>query len=81
MIHLRTPPAHGGYNHRNPLRVESAREAAAIDGRIAEVWSAHPRVVTVEHTASFLDKVQRALELVRLEVPACCRITDESRAR
>jgi len=35
VIHLRTPAAHHGYNHNNPLRLESAAEAAAIDERIA----------------------------------------------
>ena len=40
-IHLRTPAAHHGYNHHNPLRIESAHEAAAIDERIAQIWSRH----------------------------------------
>lgn len=34
VIHLRTPPR-GEYNHHNPLRTETAAEAAAIDERIA----------------------------------------------
>jgi predicted ATPase len=35
VIHLRTPTSDGGYDRRNPLRVESAREAAVVDERIA----------------------------------------------
>lgn len=72
VIHLRTPPA-GEYNHQNPLRVETAAEAAAIDERIADAWRGHPRVLEVPHQTSFLDKVHAAIELIRAEVPACCR--------
>jgi predicted ATPase len=73
VIHLRTPGIEGAYNRRNPLRIESAREALAIDGRIAEAWHGHPRVLLVDEAPNFLDKVARALELIRQEVPACCR--------
>lgn len=73
VIHLRTPPAGLGYDCSNPLRIESAQEAAAIDRRIAHVWQDHPRVFTVPHTANFMDKVLRALALIADELPACCR--------
>lgn len=73
VIHLETPPAELGYNHRNILRIESAREAAAIDERILEVWSAHPRRFVLKSTPDFLEKALEALELIRLELPACCR--------
>ncbi|HEY5938811.1 MAG TPA: ATP-binding protein, partial [Kofleriaceae bacterium] len=43
VIHLRTPTFDGGYNRQNPLRVESAAEAALIDARIADAWAEHPR--------------------------------------
>ena len=43
VIHLRTPTDGNGYNHGNPLRIETAAEAAAIDARIAEAWAGHPR--------------------------------------
>jgi predicted ATPase len=72
VIHLRTPPA-ASYNHENPLRIESAREAAALDERIAAAWRGHPRVFFVDHAPQFLDKVARALELIRREIPECCR--------
>jgi len=73
VIHLRTPTAGDGYNHDNPVRVESAEEAAAIDERLAEAWAGHPRRVVIERAADFLSKANRALELLRAELPACCR--------
>jgi hypothetical protein len=72
VIHLRTPPGDGGYDHSNPLRVESAVEARAIDERIAVAWSGHPRRFFVEPSADFLGKATRVLRLLRNEVPACC---------
>ena len=42
VIHLRTP-APTAYNHANPVRVESAVEAAAIDRRIDAAWDGQPR--------------------------------------
>jgi predicted ATPase len=72
VIHLRTPSA-AGYNRVNPLRVENADEAAAIDARIADAWRDHPRRAFVENRGEFLHKAAQALALVRAEVPACCR--------
>ena len=72
VIHLRTPPADGEYNRDNPLRLETAAEAAAADTRILAAWSAHPHRVVVEPTLDFLRKVSRALELLRAQMPACC---------
>jgi predicted ATPase len=73
VIHLRTPTELGGYNHQNPLRVESAVEAMAVDARILEAWAKHPRRFEVEPTADFLAKARRVVELVRNELPPCCR--------
>lgn len=73
VIHLRTPSGASGYNHRNPLRTESAVEAAAIDARIAEIWRGHPHLHMIEPTANFLEKATRAIEIIRTEVPECCR--------
>jgi len=73
VIHLRTPPAHLGYDHLNPVRIETAVEAAAIDERIASAWAGHPRVHLVESAPDFLDKGRRAIELLREELPDCCR--------
>ena len=73
VIHLRTPAAADGYNHQNPLRIESATEALGIDARIARAWERHPRRFVVEASSDFLDKAARALEILRAELPACCR--------
>jgi predicted ATPase len=73
VIHLRTPTSGNGYNHQNPLRIETVAEAAAIDARIAEAWASHPRRFEVPSTVDFLEKVQRAIEIVRGELPACCQ--------
>jgi predicted ATPase len=73
VIHLRTPKLEGAYNHENPLRIESMREALAADQRIAEMWQKHPRVFFVDEARDFLEKVARALALIREEVPPCCR--------
>ena len=69
VIHLKTPAAHHGYSHENPLRIETARQAAEIDARIARVWSTHPRVVTVECRARFLDKLHAVIQAIRSELP------------
>jgi len=73
VIHLRTPSDANGYNFRNPLRTESVAEAMEIDRRIGAVWSAHPGYVEVSATDDFLVKARQALELLRTEVPECCR--------
>jgi predicted ATPase len=73
VIHLRTPPLGAGYNQDNPLRLESAEEAAAIDDRIAIAWSRHPRRFEVPASVDFFEKVRRAISIVTAELPACCR--------
>jgi predicted ATPase len=73
VIHLRTPPLEGGYNQQNPLRVESAAEAAAIDVQIALAWSCHPRRFEITATPDFLAKAAHAIEIIRGELPSCCR--------
>jgi predicted ATPase len=73
VIHLRTPAAEHGYNHENPLRTESPAAAADIDARILEAWQQHPRRFIVESSADFLEKVSKALEILRGELPECCQ--------
>jgi len=62
VIHLRTPRY--GYNHQNPLRIESATEATAIDERIAQLWARHPRRYEVPAELDFLTKAHHAIELL-----------------
>lgn len=72
VIHLRTPRPES-YNHTNPLRIESAAEAAAVDERILHAWEGHPRRYVVEAAPDFLTKAARALAILQSEIPECCR--------
>jgi len=72
VIHLRTPSIDGEYNLDNPLRLETAAEAAAVDERILAAWARHPQRFVVEPTPDFLAKVSRAIELLRAQMPPCC---------
>ena len=72
-MHLRTPALEQGFDHSNPLRVESAEQAAALDAKIAAAWGGHARRVEVPSTTDFLEKARLVLEIVRDELPACCR--------
>lgn len=72
VLHLRVPPP-SAYNRQNPLRIESAQEAARIDARIAEVWSQHPHYAVIESSDDFLTKVDAGLDALRSELPTCCR--------
>jgi predicted ATPase len=72
VIHLRVPSHQDGYNRDNPLRVETADEAAAIDERIARAWAPHPRRHEVPATPDFVTKATRALDLIRAELSPCC---------
>jgi hypothetical protein len=73
VIHLRTPTVETGYDRQNPLRIESGAEAAAIDARIAELWEGYPRRFIVDACPDFIAKGARAVEILRGEMPECCR--------
>lgn len=77
VIHLRTPSHDEGYNHENPLRVETADEAARIDEKIHDIWSGHPRYRTVGSMPDFMDKVKTTVDFIIEDLPACCRKTLE----
>jgi predicted ATPase len=73
VIHLETPGVAFGYNHDNALRIESAKEAKAIDARIAAAWSPHSHRLLVSSQQDFEEKALRALRFIRAELPDCCR--------
>jgi predicted ATPase len=73
VLHLRVPPVIG-YNHRNPVRIETAAEAAAIDERIARAWDGHPRRFFVESARDFVEKAHAAIRLLQAELPVCCAV-------
>jgi predicted ATPase len=72
VIHLRTPAFNRGYDLSNPVRIESAEEAIAIDLLIEEAWRGHPHRHFVSSTETFLEKAQKTLELIETELPRCC---------
>jgi predicted ATPase len=72
VLHLRTPPAGAYNNHTNPLRIETAAEAARVDERILEAWAGHPRRLFIPSQPDFMRKAHEALGLLRAELPACC---------
>jgi len=74
VIHLRTPSLEQGYNNDNPVRIESADQAAEIDARIDHVWKGHPNRFFIESEQNFLEKARNAIELIRQDLPACCGI-------
>ncbi len=71
VIHLEPPAAGHGYR-RDAVRIESAKEAAAIDARIVEAWSRHPRRYSVPSAPRFLDKVKQVMDLVEGEQRCGC---------
>jgi hypothetical protein len=48
----------------NPVRNESLGEAVALDRRLRDLWSQHPRFLLVPHTTSFLHKITTGLALL-----------------
>lgn len=73
VIHLRTPTDLMGYDHSNPLRTERVEDALRLDRLLDQAWAGHPNRHIVDSDVSFVDKASRALELIRTELPECCR--------
>ena len=73
VIHLRPAREDHGYPHVPGPRVENAAEAAIVDEKIAAAWEGHPNRVFVDSDDDFVAKLARALELIRAELPPCCR--------
>lgn len=73
VIHLRTPSALEGYNQTNPLRTEPVNEALRLDALVEHAWASHPNRHVVSSGVDFVSKSTRALELIRAELPRCCR--------
>lgn len=73
VIHLRTPSDVMGYDHSNPLRTEPVEDALHLDRLIEQAWARHPNRHFVDSDLSFVDKAAHALDLIRAELPECCR--------
>jgi predicted ATPase len=72
VIHLRTPPA-TAYNHENPMRIETALEAARIDELLVQAWQGHPHRIVIDSAVDFLEKARRAVAVLLAQLPECCR--------
>lgn len=73
VIHMRTPTPALGYHQGNPLRIESASEAAVVDEAILRVWEGHPRRHLVPPAADFLVKGAQVIGILASYLPDCCR--------
>ena len=65
VIHLHSPTDQLGYNHQNPLRIETAYEAHLLDEKIAQIWEKHSHYHSIKSNESFLVKAQIALDLIK----------------
>jgi predicted ATPase len=69
VVHLRTAPP-SSYNHSNPVRLETAREAERIDRLVEAAWDGHPRRRFVASEPDFLEKIRRSIEVLHELLPA-----------
>lgn len=72
VIHLRTPNDGNGYNHENPFRIETAKQALEIDKKLIKVWEGHPHRIIIESTSDFMDKANQAIDAIQKLIPECC---------
>jgi predicted ATPase len=68
VLHLRVPESAAEYKQSH-IRRESYTQARAIDDRLLDVWSTHPRRVIINGSKDFLFKAEQALRAIRAEVP------------
>lgn len=72
VIHMQSAPREHGYVS-TAVRPETAEQAREIDRRILEAWSKHPNRIVIESQPDFLTKLEKALAVLRSQIPACCR--------
>lgn len=72
VIHLRSPSDLLGYNHINPLRIESAAQSRSIDDKIAKIWMKHPKYESIPSSEDFLVKARAALDMISKWQKECC---------
>lgn len=70
VIHLKTPSLALGYNHSNPMRIETPEEAILIDEKIESVWHGHPNRFIVPATESFTEKLDHVTALIKAALPS-----------
>ncbi len=72
VIHLRTPSQENGYNLRNPVRVETAKEAQEMDAKLEKAWKGHPQRYFIDSTPNFMEKAEKTFQILRQLIPSCC---------
>ena len=77
IIHIQTPFSPLQYQQTG-IRHESLEQARTIDRRISHLWATHPRHHEVSAEIDFIDKASRAIDLLRGELPTCCRTVPRS---
>lgn len=65
VIQMRSPSVKDGYNHENPIRIETAEHASIIDEEIYEIWKDHPNYYLIDSSESFMDKIDNTVSIVR----------------
>ncbi len=65
VVHLESASVAGVYDLSNPVRTESASEAQRLDRKIREAYRGHPKTVFIPSRASFLEKSEEVLALLR----------------
>lgn len=68
VIHLHTPSQALGYDNSNPMRLETAAQAAELDKRIERVWQGHPNRFVVPAMETFTDKLDHVTSMIRSEL-------------
>ncbi|MDP3070849.1 MAG: AAA family ATPase [Opitutaceae bacterium] len=70
-----------GIEGGNPVRTETLQQAVALDAKLRQLWSHHPRFVLVRHNASFFKKISFGLaELDAMVAELAARRSDPPEA-
>lgn len=72
VLQLRTPRPGHGYNHANPIRIESAEQALHTDARLLAIWGPHPNRILIDSQERFLEKMSAAMRAIESLLPHCC---------
>lgn len=61
-----------GIEGGNPSRIESLREAVALDAKLRKLWMRHPRFILVPHDVSFFKKIGFGLAVLERIINDLC---------
>ena len=71
VVHIETPPSSVYTN--NTIRHESSHQADEINEKLRQAWESHSNRFLVHSSGNFLEKAEAALEVIRNQMPVCCR--------